>query len=152
MHTAARPPQPRSTSLPRGNAPAFVPPLGLKANSFRTPFVLFQQLADFRQLLFGCLARSERPDHEARRRAVESPLQQISGELPLGPLAWPAGLVDMRPLLLIAPDQSLLRHDLQQLQHGGILRRLPPANRLVDFPNRAWTAAPQHGENFQLGI
>ena len=51
-----------------------------------------------------------------RVRALPSkPLQQVAGELALGPLARLGGRVDVGALLLIAANQALVGHDLQGL-------------------------------------
>ena len=89
---------------------------------------------------------------QAARRAIEGALQQVAGQLLLRPFARPRGLVDVRALLLVAAHQALLRHDLQRLQNGGVLRRLAGGDGLVDFADGARAAAPENGEDFEFGI
>src|SRR4029450_11100624 len=56
----------------------------------------------------------------------------------------------MRSRLLVADDETLLRHDLEQLQDGGIAGFT--VHRLGDLTHRAWSARPEHPQNAKLGV
>jgi hypothetical protein len=55
-------------------------------------------------------------------------------------------------LLLVAAHQTLLSHDLQEFQHGTVLRRFAPADALVNVAHGAWPAAPEDRQDFQLSV
>src|SRR5690242_15836006 len=90
--------------LPAGSPPRF------REASFLSLPVVIQQLADVCQFPFSSSSRRERAHQQRFGRAAERALEEISGKLPLGPLARPCGFVDVRALLLIAAYQPLPGH------------------------------------------
>src|SRR5262249_10799688 len=60
---------------------------------------------------------------------------------------------DMGALLLVAVDESLFRHDLKQLEDGGVLLRGPAQHDgLMNFADGGRSATPEDGENFELRV
>ena len=55
-------------------------------------------------------------------------------------------------LLLIAANQTLVRHDLEELQRGGVLRGAYASGQFRGFAHGGRAAAPQRGEDFELGV
>src|SRR5437867_3703669 len=89
--------------------------------SFRISFLeLIQQRADVAQLLSGGAAAGERLQHELRGRAAERAIHEVAEQLPLGALLAQPRHVDVGALRLVAHDKALVRHDLQQLEHGSV--------------------------------
>src|SRR5580704_5145010 len=89
------------------------------------PFlVIIKQLADLRQLLLRRLARRQSPHDQALGGATEGALQQVAGELALGPFHGAAGLIEVSSIVLIPLDDALFGHDLERLKYSRILRRL----------------------------
>src|SRR5579863_3911721 len=58
----------------------------------------------------------------------------------------------MRPLLLIALDQAFIRHDLHELQDGGVADRFGFAERGVHVANRGSAPLPKDSKDFQLAV
>ncbi len=87
------------------------------------------------------LARAERVHHQLARRAAERPVHEIADELPLRRLLGRRGGVDVRPRALVPPHQTLVGHDLQQLEHGRVAGR-PFAARAAPAPRApCWARA-----------
>ena len=54
---------------------------------------------------------------------------------------------------LVAPDEPLLRHDLEQLQRGGVGGGpLAATSDVVDLPDGAGAALPEDAQDGQLGV
>lgn len=87
-------------------------------------------------------------------RPTEAALKQVSGKLLLRPLAWPRGLIHMGALRVVPFQESLLCHDLHELQNCAVLNRLtPPPDRFVNFTHSTrLSEAPENCENLQFGI
>src|SRR5262249_5531126 len=113
---------------------------------------LLEQAADLRELLGGRGLRGERAQHELRRRAAERPLEQIADELPLRPFLAHARGVNVAASRLVAPDEPLLRHDLQQLDDRHVADRGPPLERLVHFAHRGGAQAPEDAQDLELRV
>src|SRR5262249_31389836 len=63
-----------------------------------------------------------------------------------------ARVVNVGTLLVVALHEALLCHDLHQLQHRGVLRRLALRDGFMDVAHGRGAAAPEHSEDLQLGI
>ena len=114
----------------------------------RTP----RSACGFPPIPLACLSRRKRAQHQALSRTAEGALQQVAGKLPLGPFArlgWPHRCARAA---LVAPHQALFRHDLQYLQHRGVLRRLAADNASWTSRTVLGPAAPEHGQDFQFGV
>ena len=62
-----------------------------------------------------------------------------------------ASSIDMGPLALIPSDQTLLRHDLQELERRGVAGRATTAELSLHFSNRARPPFPEDPQNLELG-
>ena len=60
--------------------------------------------------------------------------------------------IDVGAVPLVALDEPFFRHDLEQLQRGGVGRLALAAQDFVDLPDRAGPAIPQDPQDGQLGI
>ena len=89
--------------------------------------------------------------HQLARGTLKNTLQDVPGELPLGFFGWFAGLVHMRPLVLVPSHSALLRHDLQEFQNCRVTDRFLCAQRFVHFANGRWSPRPKDSKNLQLG-
>jgi hypothetical protein len=92
-----------------------------------------------------------------RRAELEQYAQEGKGvfvprKLLLRPGLRHGGFVDVGALRFIALHQPLLRHDLQQLQHGGVLRGPSRQKRFVNLQHGAAAAAPKHCQDFQFAV
>src|SRR5688572_6149612 len=113
----------------------------------------FDQLPNLAELLGRGPPGVERLHHQLRRGPAERAIEQIAHQLPLGLLlAEPVG-VDVGAVGVVTPHQPLLRHDLEQLERGGVGGLTDPHHEhLVDLTNRTGAAFPQHPENRQLRV
>src|SRR5262249_21711414 len=107
--------------------------------------------ADPRDLLGRRLPRAQRLLYEQGGRAAEGALEEIPEQLALGLFGRGPRRVHVGPLALIATDQALLRHDLQELQDGGVAELPAPGQPVVDLADRARTALPEHSQDLELG-
>src|SRR3954470_19204539 len=83
--------------------------------------------ADFAQLVGGRAPRRERLHHELRRRSAERAIHEVADQLPLRLFLGQPRAVDVRAVALVAVHQPLLRHDLEELERGGVAGgALPP--------------------------
>src|SRR5215475_11876263 len=104
-------------------------------------FVIVEKLPELREFFFRRFARRKGADQQTLHRPVEAPLQQITGKLLLNQFAWMGGGVHMSTIRLVTLEQSLLCHDLHELQHSRILRGLPlPPQRLIHVTDGTRTA------------
>src|ERR1035441_5198702 len=87
-------------------------------------FEVFDQLSNLSQFLDRRLPRCDCLHGQLKRRAAERTTRQITHQLPLRLLFAPTRSVDVRSLRLVARDQPLYRHDLQELEHRRVARRL----------------------------
>ena len=85
----------------------------------------------------ACMTSSSAEPPNARR--TRSPTS-----LPLGLLLAPAGPVDVRPLRFIAHHQPLLGHDLQELEHRRVTRRLRSFENIPHLAHRRRPLLPEH--------
>ena len=102
---------------------------------------------------FDALRAESAPSSRRARRSVEG--RAAAGRRPVAAAVHSRGrrgLVDVRALLLVAAHQALLGHDLQRLEHGGVLRRLAGGDDLVDVADGGRPAAPQDGQDFEFGV
>ena len=60
--------------------------------------------------------------------------------------------VHVRARRLVAEDQPLLEHDLQQLQRGRVAGRAVPLEHLLHLADGARPSPPEHAEDRQLGV
>src|SRR5262245_536970 len=109
-----------------------------------------EQLADFVELGGRRLSGGERLEHQFRRRSVERPRQQVAYEVALRLILGIRRGVDVGSGGLVAGDESLLRHDLEELEHGRIAGLA--AHRFGDFTNGAGAAVPEDAKDRQLGV
>src|SRR5262249_36943219 len=108
--------------------------------------------ANVPELFRGRALRRERLHHELARRSAERAIEQVAHQLPLrGLLAQPRA-IDVRAVALVAVDQALLRHDLQQLQRGRVRRGALLGQRLVHLSDGAGPALPEDAQDRQLGV
>ena len=73
-------------------------------------------------------------------------------QLLLGPLARLRRFIDVSALLLVAKQQSLVGHDLHELQDGAVLRRPPPVDHLIHLPHGGRPGRPKNGEDFEFRV
>src|ERR1043166_2740556 len=102
---------------------------------------------------WGLLARECLHD-ELRHRAAEGAFEQIAHQATLrGALRLPGAIAMLLPEVL-SRRQPLLRHDLQQLERGGVGERAPrfAGEVLVHLADGGGAACPEHAEDGQLGI
>src|SRR5687768_2869667 len=92
----------------------------------------FNQLANLTELFRRRAPGRERLEHELRRRSTERAIEQVAHELPLGLLFGLPRLIDVRTIRVVAPDEPLLRHDLEHLQRGGVTGGTVAGKRFVD--------------------
>src|SRR5215218_8251362 len=77
-------------------------------------------LADISQLFGGRALRRERLHDELARGPAEGALEQVADELPLRRFFAETRTIDVRTVALVALDQTLLGHDLEQLERRGV--------------------------------
>src|SRR5207245_2040065 len=70
-------------------------------------FVVVEEAAELGQLLAGGAAGGERAQHEASGGSVEGAVEEIAGELTLGPFARAGRVIDVGAGGLIAADEAL---------------------------------------------
>src|SRR3954454_407744 len=99
----------------------------------------------------GALGR-KRLHYELAGRAAEGAIEQVAHELALrGFLAEPRA-IDVRAVALVALDEPLLRHDLEQLQGGGIGGLAIVGQLLVHLAHGAGPTFPENSQDGQLGV
>src|SRR5262245_22956381 len=84
--------------------------------SLVTSLVLLQDFSDLRQLLRRSVLRRERLHDQAAHGAVENAVQQIRHQFSLRLLLRHARLIYVGVRSVVPFNQSLLGHDLQELQ------------------------------------
>src|SRR5579872_2100897 len=122
-----------------------------------TPGLLFalhaiEDVSDLAELVGRRALGGERLHDELPRRAAECAIEQVADELALRLVFAERRPIDVRPFALVAFDQALLGHDLQQLQRGGV-GAVPAARELlVNLTNRARPAFPENPQDGELGV
>ena len=61
-------------------------------------------------------------------------------------------MVDVRAIGLVAADEALLRHDLQQLERGRVGRRPLAHQDVVHLADGAGAELPEHAQDRELGV
>src|SRR4029453_19206389 len=89
-------------------------------DSSSTSTMLIQQPANLGPLLGRRLPRREGMLHELSGRALKYLVEQIGNELTLCLIRRRSGLIDVRPRRVVASHEALVRHDLHQLEDGGV--------------------------------
>ena len=79
-------------------------------------------------------------------------LHQMSRQLPLRLLAAVAGTVDMDTVDVLPVDESLVRHDLHQLESRRVLRCLVLLQFVVNRAHRCRAAIPENIQDAEFGI
>ena len=89
---------------------------------------------------------------QIRRGPIKHSIEQIGYHLPLGLMLSEPGLIHVRALLFISANQALIGHDLEHLENRRVAGRLGLIKRLLNFPDGAGSALPQHSQYLKLGI
>ena len=76
--------------------------------------------------------------------------EQIRDELPLCLILAIRGFVDVSSRRLVADDETLLGHDLQQLEERGVAALA--SHHLRDLADGAGPPRPQHAQDGELGV
>ena len=79
-------------------------------------------------------------------------MEQVAGELALGPLLSAAGEVDVGALGFIAAQEGFFGHDLHDFEDRGVLSGFASGDDFVDFAHGRGAAGPEDGEDFKLGV
>src|ERR687897_336087 len=80
----------------------------------------FNQFPDFPEFLRRSASRVERLHDQLGRGPAKGAVEQVADELPLGLFLAQPRAVDVGAVGVVAADQPLLRHDLQQLERSGV--------------------------------
>src|SRR6478736_1108353 len=101
-----------------------------------------EQPANLAEFLGARAARCEGLHHELGRRTAERPIEQVGDQLALGlPLGHPRR-IHMRPVRVVSTNETLFRHDLEQLQRRGVGPGTIAGQHVVDLPHRARATRP----------
>src|SRR5204863_5643865 len=83
---------------------------------------------------------------------AECLLHQMAGQLALCLVAAVAGTVDVDPVDILPVDESLIRHDLHQLEGRRVLRWLVLLQFVVYRAHRCRAAVPENIQDAKFGI
>src|SRR5215471_1395602 len=114
-------------------------------------FELVQERANPLDFLRRGLLARERPQDQTGGRSSKRPIEEVADEPLLGLVLGQAGAVHMRALRLVTSDQTLLRHDLEELQD----RRIADAPRLellVDLAHGRGPPSPENAQDLELSV
>src|SRR3954468_22450202 len=112
----------------------------------------FDQLPYLAELLLGRPPGGQRLHHELRSGAAKCSIEQVADELALRLLLSEPRLIDVGSFAVVAPDEPLLRHDLQHLQCGGIRRRAIAGQLLVHLTNGAGAVRPEDAQDCEFSV
>src|SRR3954466_2417238 len=110
------------------------------------------RVANAFQLFRRSALGGERLHHELAGRAAEGAVQQVAHELALRRFLAEPCAIDVRAVALVALDEPLLRHDLEQLQRSGIRGLAIVGQLLVHLAHGAGSAFPENSQDGQLGV
>src|SRR5262245_10496030 len=92
-----------------------------------------QQLPDLVQLTRSSPIAFKRPHGKFQSRAAKGSLGQVADELALRGFPRHGRFVDVDAVLLATGEQPLIRHDLHELQYGGVARWFTDGELFVDL-------------------
>ena len=107
---------------------------------------------------------SRRAPRACERRAARACMTSLVAEPPKARSSrsrtscrwvWPSvmpGLVDVRAVRVVAPDEAFFCHDLQQLERRRVGRRPLARQHVVDLTHSARAARPEHAQNRELAV
>jgi hypothetical protein len=107
---------------------------------------------DLSQLFSGCLLHGQGVKHKLAGRTTECALEQISYQLFLGFFFGQSSSIDVGALGLVAGDEALFGHYLEDFENGGVSGWLSPMEFFEDVSDCAGTASPQDIQNGKLSI
>src|SRR5688572_8254137 len=114
--------------------------------------VVGEQQSNLPQLLRRCRLGGQRLHDELGRRAAKRAVQQVRDQALLRIFLREAGLVEVDASLFVADGDALFRHQLQQLERGGVGEIALFGQHVVDLTHGARAALPQDTQNRELRI
>ena len=85
---------------------------------------------------------AQRAEDQLGGRPAEGALHQVVQQLTLRVCLGCASGIDMGPRRFVARDESLVRHDLHQLQSRGVSGLASTSEGFVYLTDRGWSAFP----------
>lgn len=111
-----------------------------------------QQAADFIDFLGGNLLSLEGVEDELGAGAIKKFVDHGAQNRFLDAVPGGCGEIDVGAAGLIALDEALLCHDLEQLEGGGVAGAPDLVECIADVANGRGTVTPEYMQNFELRV
>lgn len=115
-------------------------------------FHLIEQFANLVDFFGGRFLHRQRLQDQISRRTAKRPIEQRPQQSLLRLLLRSSGTVDLRTQRLVTHQQTLVGHDLHELENGRMADRLPLAEILEHLSNGGGFFVPDHIEDVALGL